>query len=198
MLTLAVLLMIAAVAALRLAWHWGRNGRPRHRLALRWAGWTLLAISLWPWAAAGGSDRGVALALLVLMLAGLVLVLREGRKEWTRPRRARRERQARENGAAPASGPMLLMRRVWIFFLAGPLALASSLALGLVLWLALERWGVASANVLAVGMLAVPLCWAALMIAASMDSHLGRRSLAVTVPGVVATLGCLTLAGGTA
>lgn len=200
MLALAALLVLAGVAALRLAWRAGRRGRTRRRLVLRWGGWLLLAGSLVPSMAASGADRGVALAIVVLMLAGLVLVLREGRREWLTPRRRRREREGRDEPLPAAGGGRgrLLARRIWIFCLGGPLAAAATLAIGLAMWLGLERAGVQDANILASALLAIPVIWALLAIVASIDLRLWLRTVAVTLPGLLAGLASLWLGGGMA
>jgi hypothetical protein len=196
-LALAVLLTVAGALAVRLAWHWGRQQRPGRQLALRWSGWLLLALAVLPWTAAGGSDRGVALGIGVVMLAGLALVLIEGWRTWRAPARRRRERAPRNDlPRASTSGTALLLRRVWIFCLAGPLALAAALAVGLALWVGLARAGVSEANVLAIAMLAVPVAWAVFAVLATMEGGLGRRTASVTVPGLVGLGATFALAGG--
>lgn len=198
-LALANLLTVAGVLAVRLAWHWGRQQRPGRQLALRWAGWLLLILALLPWMAAGGGDRGVALATGIVMLAGLALALIEGWRAWRTPKRRRREREPRNDLPRAASrGTALLLRRVWIFCLSGPLSLAAALAIGLALWLALAQAGVNEANVLAIAMLSVPIVWAVLAVLATMESKLATRTLLVTATGLAALGTTLALAGGVA
>ena len=196
-LALAILLTVAGVLAVRLAWHWGRQQHDRRQLALRWAGWLLLLAALLPWAMAGGADRGVTLAIIAVMLIGLVLVLFEGWRAWQAPKRRRRERELRNDlPQADTRGAALLLRRVWIFCLSGPLALAASLAIGLALWLGLARAGVSEANVLAIAMLSVPIVWSVFATLATMDAGLGKRTLLVGAPAVLALGASLALAGG--
>lgn len=196
-LAFAILLTVAGALALRLAWRWGRQQQPQRQLALRWAGWLLLAAALAPWMAIGGSDRGVALGLAVVMLAGLVLVLIEGWRAGRVPTRRRREREPRNDlPRASSRGASLLLRRVWIFCLAGPLALATALAVGLALWVALARAGVSDANVLAIAMLSVPIVWAVLATLGTMQAGLGKRALLVIAPGLAGAAATLALAGG--
>lgn len=191
-LALAIGLTGASVLALRLAWHWGRQQQPRRQLLARCSAWLLLTAALAPWMLAGGSDRGVALAVLVVMLAGLALALFEGWRAWRAPMRRKREPTPRNDlPRAETRGARLLLRRLWIFCLSGPLALAASLAIGLGLWLGLERIGVSDANVLAVAMLSVPIVWSILAMLASMEGSLGSRTLLVTLPGLLG----LALAG---
>ncbi|NEZ04338.1 DUF3325 domain-containing protein [Wenzhouxiangella sp. XN201] len=188
----AIALTTAGVLALRLAWHWGRQQQPRRQLPLRCAGWLLLAIGLAPWVLTGGSDRGVALAVLVVMLAGLALALFEGWRAWRAPIRRKREPTPRNDlPKAETRGASLLLRRLWIFCLAGPLALAAALAIGLALWLGLGRIGVSDANVLAVAMLSVPIVWSILAVLSTMEGSLGSRTLLVALPGLLG----LALAG---
>lgn len=191
-LALAIALTAGGLLSLRLAWHWGRQQQPRRQLLMRWTAWLLLAAALGPWTTVSGSDRGVALALLVVMLAGLALALFEGWRAWRAPTRRRREQTPRSDVPKPGTqGAGLLLRRVWIFCLAGPLALAAALAIGLGLWLGLARIGVSEANVLAVAMLSVPIAWSILSVLATMESGLGSRTLLVVVPGLLG----LALAG---
>lgn len=196
-LALAIALTIAGALALRLARHWGRQPGPQHQLAARWGGWLLLAASLLPWTAAGGSDRGVALAIGVLMLAGLALALFEGWRAWRAPARRKRERAFRNDlPKARTRGAALLLRRIWIFCLAGPLALAAALAIGLALWLGFGGAGVSEANVLAIGMLSVPIAWAVLAMLATMETRLASRTLLVALPGLLGLGATLVMAGG--
>jgi hypothetical protein len=196
-LALAIGLTLAGLLALRLAWRLGRQQQARGQLALRWAGWLLLVLALAPWMRAGGHDRGVTLAIIVVMLGGLALVLFEGWRAWRAPKRRRREREPRNDLPRAASrGASLVLRRIWIFCLSGPLALATSLAIGLALWLGLARAGADSANVLAVAMLAVPIAWAVFASLATMDGGLGRRTLIVAGPGLLGLGATLALAGG--
>lgn len=196
-LAIAIGLTVAGVLAVRQAWRRGRQQQPGRQLALRWVGWLLLLAALVPWALAGGHDRGVALAIIALMLAGLALALFEGWRAWQAPPRRRREREPRNDlPRATSRGSALLLRRIWIFCLSGPLALAGALAIGLALWLSLARAGVSTANVLAVAMLSVPIAWAVFAMLATMEGGLGRRTLVVALPGLLAAGAILALAGG--
>lgn len=198
-LALATLLTLAGVLALRLARHWGRRQRPQRQLVLRWTGWLLLVVSLLPWTVAGGSDRGVALAILVLMLAGLSLALFEGWRAWRAPARKKRERTPRNDLPRPETrGKTLLLRRIWIFVLAGPLALAGALAIGMALWLGLAQAGVSEANVLAVAMISVPIIWAVFSGLATMEGRLAPRTLLVALPGLLGLAVSLVMAGSIA
>jgi hypothetical protein len=193
---LALLSTLAGIALLRAAWQLGRNGqRGRHQLA-RWGGWLLIGVAGALWASAVGIDRGIATAMLVAMLAGIVLVLHAGRqsRDSRRRRRAREPRDGNEVARDPGAHP--LARRLWIGILAGPAAAAASLALGLVLWLVMETGGVHSANVLTSVVIFVPLAWAVLAIVATADLRLPARSAAVLVPLAIGALGSLALAGG--
>ncbi len=196
-LSLAAMLTAAGVLALRLAWHWRRRPGPGRQLVLRWIGWLLLAIALVPWVRAGGQDRGIALAVGVFMLVGLALALIEGWRAWQAPTRQKRRREPRNDPPATSSrGAGLWLRRAWIFCLAGPVALASALTIGLALWLGLAQAGVDAANVLAVAMLSVPVIWAVFTILGTMGGGLGRRALLVILPGLVGLGATLALAGG--
>lgn len=196
-LALAIALTIAGVLALRLARHWGRQQQPRSQLLARWGGWLLLAASLLPWTVAGGSDRGVALAIGILMLAGLSMVLFEGWRAWRAPTSRKRERTPRDDlPKTETRGTALLLRRIWIFCLAGPLALAASLAAGLVLWLGLAGAGVSEANVLALAMLSVPIIWSILAVLATIEARLVPRTLLIALPGLACLGAALAMAGG--
>ncbi|MFW5927301.1 MAG: hypothetical protein ACOCSR_04545 [Wenzhouxiangella sp.] len=199
MLVLAMLLTITGVFVVRLAWNSGRQHRPTRQLPLRWAGWLLLITALVPWTLAGGHDRGTALAITIVMLTGLALVLIEGWRARPVPGRRGREREARNQ--PPTTTPLeadLLLRRVWIFFLAGPLALTAALGIGLALWLALRQAGATEANVLAIAMISVPITWSVLVILATMEARLGSRTMLIVVPMLLGLAVCLTLAGAPA
>lgn len=195
-LALAILLTAAGVFTVRLAWHCGRQQQGQRQRILRGAGWILLAVALVPWMRVGGQDRGVALAIGIVMLLGLALALFEGWRALRAPKRCRREREARNDlPEAASTGPALVLRRAWIFCLGGPLALAAALALGLALWLGLESLGAAPSNVLAIAMLAVPVAWAILSVFATMEGRLRSRTLIVALPGLLGLAASLLLAG---
>jgi hypothetical protein len=196
LLALALVLTVMGAFALRLAWQSGKETRTGRQLGLRLTGWGLLIAALIPASMAGGPDRGPALALLTFMLAGLGVVLREGWRANRRPDRTGRERALREEPTrAGGIGGSLLLKRIWIFCLAGPIALAAALALGLSLWLGLARAGVAEADVLATAMLSVPIVWALLSVLATMQGGLATRTLIVAVPGLAAAGAAMALSG---
>lgn len=195
---IALVLTLAGALSLRLAWHWGRQSDSVRQVVLRLSGWGLVIASLVPWSIAGGPDRGPALALLVFMLTGLALVLREGWRASRTPARSRRGRSERDEPIRPIEGSdtSLLLKRIWIFCLAGPVALAAALALGVALWLALARAGLAEANVLATAMLSVPLLWALLCVAATMQGRLAARTITVALPGLAGLGVAMVFVGG--
>lgn len=186
---LAVLTPAAGVALLRGAWQLPRGHRLR--LPADLAGWALIAAGIGLWMTVGGPDRGLVIAVLVFMLAGLAWVAVAGwrnRRVGARPRR----RGSRLNGdrtAAEIDRPKhRAPGRVWVFLLAGPIAGAGSFATGLALQLLLLASGWHPANALAAMLLWVPLAWTALAVVATTHFRLAGRTAVVcgaTLAGVV-------------
>lgn len=175
MIWLGLLTAAAGTTLLWFAWRAGRDRRAGTRIALRVAGWGLLAASLWPWTVAGGADRGVALALLPMMLTALVIVGAIGWRHYRdgRESNSRRRRPAGDKPATPASEGRLL-RRIWIFLLAGPVAGLAALQLTV----SLNALGASLAppNRVALGLVLMPLAWCVLAIIATYDTRLRYRS----------------------
>lgn len=192
----ALIITLAGIGLLRTAWSFGRSGNGNGQLWTRWSGWLLMVAAGPLWASAIGIDRGIATAALAVMLAGIALVLHAGwrSRSTARRKRPRESRDAREVARDP--GPHPLARRLWIAALAGPMAAAASLLLGLFLWLVLERVGAHPANVLTTVVMFVPLAWAALAIATTADLPLPVRTAVAVVPLAAGGLGSLALAGG--
>lgn len=194
MIAIATLLTLIGVGLIWQAWHLGRDGRVRDRLVTRFGGWGLLLLSIWPWQLAGGTDRGVALAITVMMLAALLVV---GLIGWQHHRAngapRRRRRQAREMEATPQSRGEVLSR-LWIFCLAGPIAGATTLALVL----AVNSLGadIAPANRLALDLLVVPVLWPLLALLATYDAPLRLRSAVLLVTLAVSIVLAVLLPGG--
>lgn len=179
-------LTAAGVLLLFTGWRARRAGRSQQRALFTSAGWILLAASLLPWIILGGSDRGVAFAIMAFMLAGSMLVIFLGSRHSSNGR-ARNMRESVNGGAQSINGNNLLVRRVWVFLLAGPLSFAVAMAGTAVLYLA---WTGSAANRLAVVMLLVPFAWAVLAIYATYDVSLRQRS--ATVMGLLAAC-CLAV-----
>lgn len=195
MITIGTLLTLIGVGLIWLAWRLGRDGRTRARLVARCGGWGLLALSLWPWQVAAGTDRGVALAITVMMLAALLIV---GVIGWRHYRAnggnsRRRRRTTREIETVPQSRGELLSR-IWIFFLAGPIAGMTTVALVLVVNSAGADW--APANRLALDLLVVPVAWPLLALLATYDMPLRRRSAMLLVTLTISVSLAVLLPGG--
>jgi len=194
--SVATVLVLAGVGLLWLVWQRGPGWPPLRRGILRALAWGLLVLAVWPWAVAGGADRGPALALLALMVTGLVLVGGRGWRHWRRhPARAPRTRAGDDkdrgqpvDGMAPGA---LFLRRAWIAVLAGPLAGAGAILMAL----ALDGLLAASApadRVTSV-MLAAPLAWTILIILAAYGMPLARRSAILGVVIALAAAGLFLL-----
>lgn len=172
--------LIAGVLFVWRGWHARRAGRLAERRAFVGIGWLAIAMSFAPWMVAGGADRGVALALIVFMLAGVCLLLHA---MFTGKGNGRRGngRDASSNGASNAGfgGWRLFLRRSWVFLLAGPVSAAAATFAAAALF---GLWNVetgSAANRLAAVLLLVPIAWSALAIWATYDVPLRRRSLVV-------------------
>lgn len=161
---LAALLSLAGIAVLYAAWR-----RPGRSVLLCAAGWGLLAVSAVPWAAAGGSDRGVALGLTVIMAGALLLIGVTG--QW-RGGKSRRERRTATAAAEPVSGAGW---RHWVrlSLVAGPLAAATAFALSLPI-MHITAW--TEANRLMAAASAIVILWSAGAVWACATPHLPRVS----------------------
>lgn len=185
----ALVCSLAGVALLRGAWQLGGSDGNGRRIALDVAGWGLLAVSVGVWMAAGGPDRGVALAFLAFMLPGLAMIAVAGWQGLRANGNGRRNSRADAVRAAREQDrpPFLRLRQAWIFVLTGPLAAAVAVVLGMALYAGGLALAWHPADVLATVLLFVPLAWTVLAVAASTHWTLWKRS------GLVVALGLLGL-----
>lgn len=175
-LVFGIALTMAGVGSLFAAWRARRAGQRRQRNVRVVAGWLLLCLSFVPWIVHGGNDRGVALAIMAFMLAGSTLVLLLGARHRANGRRRNGERDANGASDTRAGGWRLLVRRVWVFLLAGPVSFAVAMLATAALYLG---WTGSAPDRLAAVMLAVPFAWTLLAIYATYDISLRQRSVAV-------------------
>lgn len=186
-----VVLTLGGVLLLQQSWRERRAGRHARRRVLVTLAWSALGIALLPWAVALGTDKGIACALLALMLTGAALVLRAGFTH--APRQRNGERESRKNGAAVVVQDWrLLMRRSWVFLLAGPVCGIAAVFMTAVMF---AGWNVdtgSAANRLAATLLLVPIAWALLATWSTYDISLKLRSFSVL--GLLAASVVLTFA----
>ena len=176
----AVAMTLAGVLVLQYAWRERRAGRRQRRRVVVVVAWLLLALSLAPWALAAGSDKGAAFAVILFMLAGSALVLRIGLLHSAN--RNGREREPRANGNGTGNengGGSRILRRAWVFLLAGPLSGIVAIAASAGLFAAWNTETGSAANRLACVMLLVPVAWALLATWATYDVSLRARSSVV-------------------
>lgn len=184
----AGLLSLTGFWLVRRAWLAGRAGAHGRRQGFRLAGWGLLVIAAWPWMAAAGADRGVAFAVLMPLLFACVWLAGIGWREAQRWR-GRRERDKPLAETARAQGARVLLRRIWIFLLAGPLSAACAFFLTVLLYGQAAHWQ--PANRLAAVLLCAPLVWTLLSIWSTYDKRLFARSAAVLVLLAIGVAGVL-------
>ncbi|TGY89064.1 hypothetical protein E5163_08015 [Marinicauda algicola] len=181
---LAALLCGLGVFALRRAW---ARRNVRHTGALV-AGWALVLASLPFWIVASGADRGVSQLVLALSLIAIALVLATGGNAG-----ARRERALRDPGQpAPPPSRGLVLRRLGVFAIAGPGALAASILLSVPAYAGLAHVAATEADRLALILFFVPILFAALTTLAVLDFPLRWR--AGLIGGAIAAGGLATLA----
>lgn len=176
---LATLLTLAGVGGVRLAWAAGRAGGVAANRGWRIAGWGLLLLSVYPWMLAGGNDRGIALGLIVLMLAALCLVAWAGLQAWQGGgrRKARNNGNGRRNDVDAGNGKATRAASFLVFVLAGPVAGIIAILLTIGLHLLLNHLGVAPANRLAGELFFFPLAWVLLMMLACYHASLQQRTV---------------------
>lgn len=199
---LAFALTATGVVLLRLSWGRRQDSTPAERAPRIVAGWSALTCAVPVWIAAAGPGRGVAASLLTIALLGLAVIARDvitGTAARSRPRRAGASDAVRDapraRRAAHEAPRDRLLRGVGIFMLAGPVAAAAAYLLAVPLYAALAAAGVSGPDRIAVLVFFVPVAWAALAVAATVDTSLPRRAGWVAGTAVVAVLGAY-VAGG--
>lgn len=169
--------------ALRRAW---ARRREQHTLPLI-AGWAAILASLPLWILASGADRGISQLILAVCLLGCLLVLFTGQNK-----AARRERALREAGEpAPPPSRSLVLRRIAVFALAGPGALAAAILLSVPAYAGLAHIAATEADRLALIFFFVPIAFGILTTLAVIDFPLRRRAAligAALAAGAIATL----------
>lgn len=184
---------IAGALVLWQTWRFGRQNRRPAQRAGRLFAWFLLGASAIPWTLFGGADRGVALGILVLMVAGLAIVGAIGWRDARNPRRRRNGRERTDNGSQAPRG-RAFARRAWIFALAGPVSALAVMALTLALHGLAAAWD--PANRLAAAFLFAPLAWMVLAVVATYDTALWKRSAGIGGVLVAGLLGAVLIPGG--
>jgi hypothetical protein len=199
LLVVAIALPVTGVAALRVAWQLPRGHRLR--LPADLAGWALVAAGVGTWMAAGGPDRGVVIAVLVFMLAGLACLVAAGRRD-ARGGGPLRRRTGRLDGDRTGKSPVEVRRRAiawaWVVLLAGPIAGVGAFATGLAVQLGLLATGWHPANALAAVLLWVPLAWTTLAVVSTTQARLAGRSTVVCGIALAGLATALALPGVTA
>lgn len=184
-LLLGVAFSVSGAMLLYFAWQARRAGQHVRRRRFVVAGWLLITISVLPWVIATGGDKGTALAILVLLLAGSALVIRAGLLHKGNGRRVV-ERDVRNE---VSHGSSLLLRRIWVFLLSGPIAMAAALFISAAVF---ATWNLANgseANRLATALLLMPLAWTLLALYATYDAPLRYRTSVVFLFLVVGLAG---------
>lgn len=156
--------------------------RKQARGVLISAGWALIAFSMIPWAFFGGVDRGPAIGICVLSLAAISWIMRNGAISG-RGRSTNSDETNPDTRVNPDRIPWL--RRSWIFLLAGPVAFASSAALGVAIFAFTPS---ADADRLALAAYLVPVIWGSLAMWAVSDPRLMRKSMGVVGLGIMGRL----------
>lgn len=169
----AGVLSLGGLAVLYLAWR-----RPGRSIPLLVLGWGLLVVSALPWAAAGGADRGPALAMVAVSAAALLLIGITGQWRGAAPRRRREATPAAEPAGGTGWGHWSL-----VILVAGPLAAAAAFALGLP-FMRVDSW--AESDRLVASAFAIVILWSAAAVWVCATPRLMRAT---------ATLAGLTAAG---
>ena len=164
MVGLGLVLAVAALAGLRLAW--GRQDAAR---------WPILAVAvalcvatLWAWSAVVGAEVGAPLGVTCLCLAGYAFVT-AGME--IRPSRSRRIT------ATPEERRPKLWRGIVRFILAGPLGALASIGIGIAV--AMQAPLVEQTR-LVLGATLVPLIWAGCMAWTLCDGRVARSAVVLS------------------
>jgi len=183
---LAMAAALAAVALLRLAWQRRSRGRP-----ISIAGWLLLLASCVLGTVADG-EWGLCLVALAAMAGAAALLAHAA---LTAPAGKAPPPDRRANILPPAGAPARIGRRLIVFLLVGPLAFAVSLVLALASRVLAHWAGWREADGIVLSLLVFPLYWALLAWLMLMETHQGRRTAMLAVPGLAGGLLLWTGAG---
>ncbi len=189
---LGVLAAIASVLLLRQSWQLRRQGRANG--FLRWGAWAAAGISGAFWITASTPDWGVAVSLCIFMLAGVAAVAWIAALE---PRR--KELEAGKDRTVADTDPAnldwgIILRRVGIFLIAGPLAGAASLLLTLwVYGMTFDSNGDQTASQLFLTLFGFPFFWAILALIATYDMPLFKRSGLVFLSAILGLIGTYSI-----
>lgn len=155
------------VALLYAAW----RKRVRHRRAVRWLAWLLVAASFGLWTLASGPELGPVIALLVLPMIAWVFVAAN---------RHIRSNNGRPQEPARLERPRLraIGRHAAIFLVSVPLAACAStlLVLGVTLYLPWQE-----VDRLALAVLLIPFVWGLFAFWAAADPRLTRPAVGLAV-----------------
>lgn len=175
-------------AGVGLLWNaWRRRGSA---YGWTWAGWLLLLAGLPAWVGAAGVDNGVAWWFATLAAGGLIWIALQRRLGPARAEGRNRVEDPGVGGLSLASTLPGVPPLLWRIVVAGPVAFAASLALGLLAY----RFGPgADGDRLFLAATVVIFVWAALMIWASTARAPGMAGVGVLTLASLLTLGGLAL-----
>jgi hypothetical protein len=151
MVAAALLLAVAAMGLVRVGWAGRRRGLPV-------AGWALAAVALAVLCGEHGA-WGLAMGTVAGSVAALALVLHAG---WTAPGKARQPRREPPTVTLPHQ-PAEVLRRLAVFVLVVPVALAASMWLAFGTQAAARGAGAGEADATALMLLGAPIYWSILM-----------------------------------
>ncbi len=162
-------------------WLLHRGWNTRHTAHRRpvMLGWLALLTGTLCWLPAFLPVYGLTLALLSIELIALGVILVRSRVLDPRPPVPAARRDA---AAGQARAWRTGLRGLAVTLLAGPLALALSIALSILLFALAGALGWSEANRLALFLFTVPLAWAALATLATIDLRLRVRTLGLALP----------------
>lgn len=144
-------------------------------------GWGLLCVSTVLWAMTSGADKGTALGITVVIVAVLMVLVRQAFSAGERELRPLNARTAEPETLTS----LKMVRRIWVGLLIGPIGGLAALAVCVAGFAIFKHLEVEHTINLTVVSLAFPFVWAGLAVFSGFERRLLRKSVAVIGAGLL-------------
>ncbi len=164
----AILMMFMGILLLKTSW------TRKHKSALyKIAGWALILSSFIPFSFYVGADVAAAFVGIAFVLVGFIIVLRKGITVTNSIQKTTREK---EKTITEKTDWKTILRRVYLFLLAGPVAISAAIMLAISIYGFTDDKMVPQ-NSLVLTFFVFPIIWAIILIACLNSSSLKKKSL---------------------